>query len=494
MKKIVKNFNNLVKNIIFKIQNKRNNKLIISNLNKFLITFIGALFLYMFYLLIPILYDKNWVKDNIQNKLADEFKLNVKLIDNFSYRILPAPHFLIKDSKLLSSSSKNKRSIGEIKDLKIFLSQMNFFDKKKLKIKKVVVDNADFYLLRHNIDILNNSVIRKFSNKKIQVKNGNIFFKDNLDEIVTIIKINKADLFFDDKKLQNHLDLEGNIFGIPFVFELQSKIDSIIKKNFSFKAKTLNLHIFNNSIIKKDNPTLGSNIISFLKSSINTEYELIDGNIVFTSKNSKINNLKINYDGELSINPFDLDLHINLGNSKIYKIFSINPLLIEFFKSGLMFNDNVNLNTSIDINSKKREDFFDDAKIYFNILNGKINLDKTKFINNDIGSLQLDNSSLFLQNNELILNTNLFFHIKNPDVLFSFLNTSKKSRKEIKNILININYDFSNNEIKFNNIKIDNNEVSVNFFNIIEGFMDNNLNNLIRTRRLINELLTAYEG
>ena len=30
--------------------------------------------------------------------------------------------------------------------------------------------------------------------------------------------------------------------------------------------------------------------------------------------------------------------------------------------------------------------------------------------------------------------------------------------------------------------------------NIIEGFMDNNLNNLIKTRRLINELLTAYEG
>ena len=494
MKKIVKNFNNLVKNTIFKVKNKTNNKFIISNFNKFLITFISVLFLYIFYLLIPILYDKDWVKDNIQNKLVDEFKINLNSIDNFSYRILPAPHFLIKDSKLLSNSSKNKKSIGEIKDLKIFLSQTNFFDKKKLNIKKVIIDNVNFYLLRNDIEMLNNSIIRKFSNKKIRVNGGNIFFKDNLDEIVTIIKINKADLFFDDKKLQNQLDLKGNIFAIPFVFQLKSKIDSIIEKKFSFKAKALNLHIFNSHIEKKNNPILGNNVISSLNSSINTEYELIDERIVFTSKNSKINNFKINYDGELSINPFDLDLHINLENSKIYRIFSVNPLLIEFFKSGLMFNDNINLNTSIAINSKRREDFFDDAKIYFNILNGKINLDKTKFINNDIGSLKLDNSSLFLQDNELILNTNLFFHIKDPDALFSFLNTGKKSKKEIKNILINLNYYFSSNEIKFNNIKIDNNEVSDQFFNIAEGFMDNNLNNLIKTRRLINELLSVYEG
>ena len=69
MKQIVKNFNNLIKKTIFKVKNKTNNKFIISNFNKFLITFISVLFLYIFYLLIPILYDKDWVKDNIENKL-----------------------------------------------------------------------------------------------------------------------------------------------------------------------------------------------------------------------------------------------------------------------------------------------------------------------------------------------------------------------------------------------------------------------------------------
>ena len=59
---------------------------------------------------------------------------------------------------------------------------------------------------------------------------------------------------------------------------------------------------------------------------------------------------------------------------------------------------------------------------------------------------------------------------------------------------INIDYDFLNNEIKFNNVKIDNNKTSDQFMNIIDGFRDNNLNNLIKSRRLLNELIEAYVG
>ena len=77
MKQTIKNFNNLVINTIFKVKNKTNNKFIISNFNKFLLTFISVLFLYIFYLLIPLLYDKNWVKNNIENKLFSDFKINI---------------------------------------------------------------------------------------------------------------------------------------------------------------------------------------------------------------------------------------------------------------------------------------------------------------------------------------------------------------------------------------------------------------------------------
>ena len=101
---------------------------------------------------------------------------------------------------------------------------------------------------------------------------------------------------------------------------------------------------------------------------------------------------------------------------------------------------------------------------------------------------------MFLQNNKLILNTTLFFDVKDSDRLFSFLKTNKRLRKNIKSIIVNIDYDYQNNEIKFNNVKIDNKETSDQFMNIIDGFNDNNLNNLIRSRRLLNKLIGTYEG
>lgn len=494
MKKLTKNFNNLVKNTIFKVQNKTKNKFVISNFNKILITFISLLFLYIFYLLTPLLYDKNWLKNNIQTKLFSEFKIDLNSIDDISYRILPAPHFLIIDSKIILNSSKSKKTIGKIKNLKIFLDQANFFNKEKMSIIEVAINNANFFLLRNDFKLLNNSSNHKFSDKKIKISKSNVFFKNNLDEIITIIKINKANFSFNNKKLQNKFVLKGNVFAIPFTFELKTKNDLITEKKILFKTKNLNLNIFNNHITNKDKTITGSNSISFFNSIIDTEYKLINRNFVFKSKNSKLNNSKINYDGKLSIDPFDLNLHINLNNNKISKLFNFNPILVEFLNSGLLFNENISLNTSLTVHVKKNNDYFDSAKIYFNILNGKINIDETKFINDDIGSLKLTGSSLFLQNNKLILNTTLFFDVKNSDRLFSFLNTNKRLRKNIKNVIINIDYDFLNNEIKFNNVKIDNNETSDQFMNIIDGFKDNNLNNLIKSRRLLNELINAYAG
>jgi len=492
MNQIVKNFNNIIKKTIFKVKNKTNNNFKISNFNKYLIIFISSLFIYLFYLLLPLLYEKNWVQNHIENKLLEEFKINISTSSDVQYRILPSPHFLIKDSKILINENEKIKSIADIKYLKIFISQWNFIDKNKINIQKITISKANFLLFRNDLKLLNDLSNEQFSNKKIKIIGSNIFFKDNNEEVISIIKIEKANLFFNVKKLQNQFDLKGNVFAIPFTFELKTKKDSFIEKKILFKATSLHLDIFNNSIIKKNGSTTGKNITSFLKSIIESEYELTNKNIIFTSKNSKINNSKIDFDGELSINPFDLDLHVFLNNSKISKLFNFNSILVEFFKSGLLFNENISLNTSVTINANRQNDFFDYVKIYFNIFNSKINFDNTKFINKDIGSLKLSGSNLFLQNDKLILNTTFLFDIKNSDRLFSFLNTSKRFRKEIKKVLLNIDYDFLNNEIKFNNVKIDNNETSDQFMNIIDGFSENDSNNLVKTRRLLNQLFGVY--
>ena len=494
MKNIVKFFNNFVKNTIFKVQNKTNTKFKISTFNKFLIPFIGILFFYIFYLLLPLLYDKGWVKDNIETKLLSEFKIDLSSFKDISYRILPAPHYLIKDSKILLNSLKNPESIADVKNFKIFISQKNLFNKEKMTIKNITINEANFFLLRSSFKILNNSNNNKFSNKKIEIKKSNIFFKDNLEEIIAIVKINRAILFFEDKELLNLFNLKGNVFTIPFTLEVKNTNDLIKKKEINFNAKSLNLNIFNESVVEQNNQVIGKNIISFLNSTISTQYEVDDKFITFISNSSRINGSKIKYNGELSINPFDLNLNIILNDYKISQLFKHNSIFTELLKSELFFNENITLNTSLIIKSNTKNQIFHKAEIYFTIKNGKINLDNTKFINNDIGLLKLDNSNVFYENNKLVLNTDLLLDIKDSNRLFSFLNTSKKSRKEIRNILINLNYDFLSNVIQFNNIKINNSDMEGQFLNIIDGFKDNSSNNLIKSRRLFNELLDVYDG
>ena len=494
MKQIVKNFNNLIKKTILNAQNKTNIKSKVSNFNKYLITLIGLLFVYLFYLLIPLLYDKDWIQNNIESKIFSEFKINISTSADISYRILPSPHFLIKDSKILIENDKSKKSIADVKNLKVFLSQKNFFDKEKMILTKLNIDNANFSLLRNEIKILNNHN-NQFSNKKIKINKSNIFFKDNLNEVITIIKINEAILFFDDEEELNLFNLKGNVFGTSFTIELKNKNDSLTTKEINFKTKSLKLNIFNKSIVENNNINSGTNIISFLNTTIRTKYNIKEKIITFTNDNSRLNNSKINYKGELSINPFDLDLNINLGKYKISKLFTLNTILKEFLKTELLFNENLTLRLSILAETNALDEIFQNAKINFNIVNGKINLDNSTFINNKIGLLQLNKSNLFLKNNALILNTNISVTIKDSKALFSSLNTNKKSRKEIKNILVNLDYNFLNNEIKFNQVKVDNNIiVKDNFLNVMDGFNDNNFNNLTKSRRLLNELLNLYEG
>ena len=494
MKKIVKNFNNLVNKTIFKVQNKTNNNFKISNFNKYLISIFGLLFIYLFYLLIPLLYDKNWVQINIEDKLLNEFKINLSASADISYRILPKPHFLIKDSKILIEDVEKLKSIAEIKNLKVFLSQGNFLEKEKMYLTKVIIDNANFSLLRSDLKILNNSSNNQFSNKKIKINNSKIFFKDNLGQTIAIAKIDKANLFFDDEKLLNFFSLRGEIFAIPFTFDFENQNGIKRNKKINLKAKSLKLNIFNESTKEKNKPAEGKNIISILNSTINTKYNIKDKLISFNSENTKTSNSKPGYTGKLTFNPFDLNIDIKLDNYEVFKLFDINSILSEFFKSELLINDNISIKTSIDVNSKLSNKIYQKAKINFHIVNGKMDFNNTRFINNEIGSLKLNNSNLFVENNKLLLNTDIFIEIKNYDRLFSFLNTSKKARKKIKNIMINLEYDFLSKQINFNNIVVDNNKVSDQFFTIIEGFNDNNSNNLTKSRRLINELLNIYEG
>jgi hypothetical protein len=491
-KKIVKYFDSLVEKIILKVRNKTNNNFIISNFNKFLIAAISLLFLYLFYASIPSLYDKVWVQNYIEDKLIKEFKINFSISSDITYNILPTPHFLIKNSKILRSNIEKPTILSDIKNLKIFISKKNLFNREKINIKEVLINNANFSLLRKDFNFFSKESDNKFSNKKIKVNDSNIFFKDNDNETIAIFKIHEAFTFFDNSKLLNLVNLKGEAFKIPFTFDFNQNINLTKNKKINIGAKKLKLNIYNESDKKNENLISGLNIISILNSKIYTEYNIKDNLVNFKSSNSRIKNSKIFYNGQLSINPFDLNIYATLENQKLSELLDSNSMIAEFIKSKILFNKNISVKASVVSNFNKNEKFFNSANINFNIMNGKINFDQTKFFNKKIGLLEIDSSNLFFENDRLILNTNILIDIQNANNFFSFLQTMKKLRKPIKNIFINMDYDFSNNDIKFNNIKVDGKDVNKESLRIIRDFNDNKVNNLNKSKLIINRFLQSY--
>ena len=78
-------------------------------------------FLYLLYLSIPSLYDTGRVQKVFNKNFLTDFNLNISLSTDISYRILPQPHFLIKDAKLFYDKLTLPHEIGQIKELKIFI-------------------------------------------------------------------------------------------------------------------------------------------------------------------------------------------------------------------------------------------------------------------------------------------------------------------------------------------------------------------------------------
>ena len=497
-KKLVKSFDNSVQKIQLKFNDLlnrffgKNSK--ISNFNKVMISLISLLFFYLFYLSIPTLYNKTWVQNIIEEKLLEEFNITFSISSEISYYILPAPHFLIANSKIIREVDNKPISISEIKKLKVFIHQNNFFKKENINLKKVHIDNANFSLKGRDFTFLNHATDNKFSQKRVKVRNSNIFFEDEEGTTISIIKLPKATFFYNELKLLNFFKLKGEIFKTPFVFELNRHFDGSEKKITKIEAKKLKLDNLNEYSKRSNKSIKGSNTISFLNFKTQTDYNLEKDLISFESDDTRVKNPNFNYKGKLYIKPFNLELDINLEKFELSKLLNIESIFGELIKSKLLFNENISANTKINISSNKNSEIFNSSLVNFNINNGKINFDKSKFINKKIGHLEIDNSDLHYSRDGLILATDFIINIKNSDNLFSLLQTPKKSRKLIKNIVINLDYNFLSKQIDVSKIIINGAESKEEATKILEDFNNMSDFNFHKARRILNKFLSNYSG
>ena len=496
-----KKYKLFINNLFFKYLNKLNifvslkSLKKVSNFNKVLISLITLLFCYFFYLTIPNLYDKLWVQKEIEKQLKNEFKINFNLSSDITYVILPSPHYIIKDVIILDDRIKQKDKIADVKLLKVFIFQKNFFKRENLAIKSVELEESNLLFNKDNFSFLTNLINKKLSEKNLKIKKSNFFFKSKINEdILSITKIVKANTFYDREKLLNTINLDGQIFNIPFTAKLQNDFDnSLLKSKIESKKIKFN---FDNIQENKDNVKNGVTEINLLNAKLNHKYKIEKNSLILESSNSNLLNNNIQYNGEINFKPFFLFFNIELEKINLLKIFQRDSVLIELLKSEIFYNDNLNLLISLKAPKITKIKVFEDLELNFKVEQGVIDFNETKVKLSKIGLTELTDSNLFYNDGELQLNGELLIRVNDNERFYKFFQTKKNSRKNISNIKINFNYNIQKNIFEFNNILLDDKKISMEIENLISNFNleKKSFKNFIEIKNFANKIFDNYEG
>ena len=123
----------------------------------YLLFFLSLLFFYyLIYLSFPgILHNKS-DQNYFTIILKEQYGLEFALTPEINYSILPKPHFQIKDVIVFNKRNEFQKEIAQVKKLKIFLSQNNFFKRKKLEINSIEFFDTNFFINKNDITFIKN--------------------------------------------------------------------------------------------------------------------------------------------------------------------------------------------------------------------------------------------------------------------------------------------------------------------------------------------------
>ena len=474
----LESFFNKIKLLILKIRKSKfdpNNK-------NFLV--IGILFILIFIIFsIPSFYDKKIIESKIQSQILERFDIETKFNEKINFSLLPKPHFATKNFSILSDG----KEIAKVSKFKAYISYDEYFAFNNIKIRNLLLDKAEFNLNQNNIDFFKKLLITDPSKDIVEIKNSKIFYKNFSEDILFILKISDSKFFYDYKKLENIMLSNNEVFNLPFTIE--------IKNNYFEKKLSSNVN--------------SKKIRLTIKNEINYENEIKKGNtdINLINKNTKFNfnidkkSLKYKsedkefYSGELDFKPFYLAKNINYKNFNLKNFLANKNILIELLKSELLNNENLNVDINFNIKNILNADQLNNLFLKIGIVEGYISLSDSNLMWNDNLKITLKESFLDITDKNINLLGKLIFEFDKIEKFYSAYQIKKDNRKEIKKIEIDFLYNFDENNINFDNPKIDN-EFNLDLEKLIENFnkRKNRSFNKITFKNFTNEFFDAYAG
>ena len=486
LNKIYLSINNLLKKNLNKLNFNNFSK--IARSNNFFFIFVALIILFVSYLSIPNIYTKAKIHTELKKQLLEKFNLNFKFSQNLNYKFLPRPHFTNEDTIILNDQNE----ISKIKNLKIYVSLKNLFSLKNIKVNNVILEDANINLNNQNYDFFLELLKADFKNNSFEIRDSNVFFKTEDDEVLFINKIINMKYFYDFKNLNNIVVSKNEIFNIPYQLELF--VDRTKKKIFSELSLNLLKLKIENELDYSRNIKNGSTHLTIKQNKSKASY-IINKNSLIFNLFDKVNSPNFLYKVNINFNPFYSKLQGSTKEIDLSTLFNSNALLAELLKSEILNNINLNFNLDINANKFKKYQGFDDIFLNFKIKEGLIDIDNTKFNWKDYAKFKILDSLIHVKNSELVLDGKLEIIIKNSQEIYKTLLTPKNYRTEIEKIELNFNYNFDQKILKLNDIRVDN-VINKNVGNILKNLIvrSDKLQNKIYFKNMINKAIKSYAG
>ena len=108
-----------------------------------IIIILSILFSTIIFLSLPVLYNYENIQDKLERKIISEFKIYLTSSKKIQYAFIPSPHLLIEEADIGFLENKGG-NIAKLQNVKVFISLLDIYNNKTIKIKKIKIQKANF--------------------------------------------------------------------------------------------------------------------------------------------------------------------------------------------------------------------------------------------------------------------------------------------------------------------------------------------------------------
>jgi len=265
------------------------------------------------------------------------------------------------------------------------------------------------------------------------------------------------------------------------------------KLNSKINIGSLNFQLENQFLYKEELKS-GLSEFNFLNSKSIMEYKVGKNNFEFKLFD-KAQKSKFSYNGKLNFRPFHSFLVGSAATIDFSHLFSTNAIIMQFLKTEILNNKNIDFRLNISANKTKNFNNFTNIFLNLKIQEGLIDLDQTKFSWKNHANFSLTDSLIYVKNGKLVLDANSEIKLINLNEIYKFLITPKNLRKKINKININFTYLFDEKTLNINDIKVDG-IADKNLLNNLNevNLKENRLQNKVYLKKFLNDAIKGYAG